>query len=417
MLIILIFGGLALYSSVQSSIDYMTGPGFSSEYNMVFDQQTGESVKLADFLVCDISPWDVERAQRNGISVELLSYLTHLLFPFGGNDPLFSEENKDKLADLEKKYQEVVAKYDNDVNALLDRVTRTCDETIIYCRMGMGRDLTGKECCDMNFNSSVFTTEGKCFNTAGKMDYYMGEAVKPLGMFVGVHIGQDISGVLNPTQTPFSALSSRGITLVLSDPKDHPFISSVKRAYLLQPNTISSVAVEKSVIDSSGLQDSIIHKQECAISTDQEIIMNKSPGYRLYSKENCGLSSMQRLATKSMNCSIFNLPNPDDVPNCSPGQAVTFFQHFSETHIGSEQENRDSMAADACPLDCIKEIYSARVSSHDLTVGAKKFIAMERLNTETEQNFAGMNVHYPSFDSIKIVQHGKVGLRDCKTYF
>ena len=338
----------------------------------------------------------------------MLSYLAYFVFPFSGNDALFSEQNKDKLAGLEKEYQEVVEKHGNDVNTLLDKVTRTCDETIIYCRMGMGRDLTGKECCDLNFNPGVYTTEGKCFNTAGKLDYYMIKAVKPLGMFVGVHVGEDVSSVLNPTQTPFSALTSRGITVVLFDPKDHPFISSVKKAYLLQPNTINSVAIEKSVIDSTGLQDSLIHKQECAISTDQEIITSKSPGFKLYSKENCGLSEMQRAATKFMNCSIFNLPNPDQVKNCPPGQIVQFFQLYTESHRLNKHDDHQ-MTTDSCPLDCIKETYSARVSSHILTEGVKKIIGRRLLNTETEQHFAAMIVHYPSFDSIKIVQHGKVG--------
>merc|ERR1712106_1300511 len=99
-MIIIIFGLLAAFSSVQTTIDYITGPGFSSEYNLVFDQASGAAVKLADFLVCDISPWDLEKAKLNGISVELLSYLVHFIFPFSGNDPLFSDENKDKLTEL-----------------------------------------------------------------------------------------------------------------------------------------------------------------------------------------------------------------------------------------------------------------------------------------------------------------------------
>ena len=166
------------------------------------------------------------------------------------------------------------------------------------------------------------------------------------------------------------------------------------------------MAIEKSVIDSTGLQDSLIHKPECAISTDQEINTSKSPGFKLYSKENCGLSEMQRAATKFMNCSIFNLPNPDQVKNCSPGEIVQFFQLYTESHRLNKHDDHQ-MTTDSCPLDCIKETYSARVSSHILTEGVKKIIGRRLLNTETEQHFAAMIVHYPSFDSIKIVQHGK----------
>ena len=402
----------ATYTSIQSTVDYVTGPGFSSEYSLVFDQPGGEPVKLADFLICDISPWDHKKAKEKGISTDMLSYLAYFVFPFSGNDPLFSEINKEKLAELEKEYVEIVGKHGNDVTALLDIVTRTCEETIIHCRMGMGKDLSGKECCDLNFSPGVYTTEGKCFNTAGKMDYYMIKAVKPLGMFLGVHIGEDVSRILNPTITPFSAISSRGITIVLSDPKDHPFISSVKKAYLLQPNTVNSVAIEKSVIDSTGLQDSLIHRQMCASSTDKEVIVSKSPGYKLYSKENCELSTMQNLAIQHLTCSLFFLPNPVGVPNCSPAQTVNFFQLFgakgAEKLASQNYERTTNSAPNSCPLDCIKETYSARVSSHAMTEGLKTIISRAVLNTETKQQFAALTVHYPSFDSIKIVQHGKV---------
>ena len=397
--VITLFGLLAIYSSVQITCDYITGPGFSSEYNLVFDQPSGEAVKLADFLVCDISPWDLKKAKLNGISVDMLSYLAHFIFPFSGNDPLFSEQNKDKLDELENEYQEVVAKYGNDVNTLLDAVTRTCGETIIYCRMGLGKEMSGKGCCDLNFNPGVYTTEGKCYNTAGKMDYYMIKAVKPLGMFLGIHIGEDVSSILNQVIAPFLGTLSSGITVVLSDPKDHPFISANKKSYLLQPNTINSVAVERAVIDSTGLQNSVFHKQECASSTDKEIINSKSPGYQLYSKENCELSTLRNAGISILNCSVFFLPNPGQISNCSPAQTVKLFQ-LSEKKMGESPQ-------DSCPLDCIKEIYSARVSSHIMTEGFKSLVSKTFLHTETEQHFAAMTVHYPSFDSIKIVQHGK----------
>ena len=376
---------------------------------MVFDQQTGESVKLADFLVCDISPWDVERAQKNGISVDMLSYLAYFVFPFSGNDPLFSEENKDKLADLEKKYQEVVAKYDNDANAVLDKVTRTCEDTIIYCRMGLRKEMNGKECCDLNFNPGVYTTEGKCYNTAGKMDYNISKAVKPLGIMVAVHVGKDISDIINQKIASFLSYLNQGVTVVFSDPKDHPFISANKQSYYLLPNTINSVAVERAVIDSTGLRNSIFHKQECASSTDTEVIERRCPGYELYSKENCGLSTLRNVGVKILNCSLLFLPNPDNRPHCSPATTVKLFQ-LSQQKL--EQPSEDS----SCPLDCIKEIYSARVTSHAITQGFRTMVSKAILDTETQQAFTAITVHYPSFDTIKIVQHGKVRSMENRVY-
>ena len=104
---------VACYTSVQSTVDYLMGPGFSTEYKLVFDQTTGDTVKLADFLVCDISPWDPKKAAENGISTDLLSYLSFFVFPFSGNEHIFNEENKVKLAELEKEFLEVVGKHGN----------------------------------------------------------------------------------------------------------------------------------------------------------------------------------------------------------------------------------------------------------------------------------------------------------------
>ena len=67
--------------------------------------------------------------------------------------------------------------------------------------------------------------------------------------------------------------------------KDHLVPAAAKRAYLTLPNTLNSVALEKTVIGSSRLES-------CVNADDQEIIAEKTRGFRRYSKDNCEINSL-----------------------------------------------------------------------------------------------------------------------------
>ena len=67
-------------------------------------------------------------------------------------------------------FQMLVAKYGS-ANNLLNAVTRSCEETIFFCKLGVGAEILGDLCCRKNFKEPVFTTEGKCFGSSGKMEY------------------------------------------------------------------------------------------------------------------------------------------------------------------------------------------------------------------------------------------------------
>ena len=67
-------------------------------------------------------------------------------------------------------FQILVAKYGS-ASRLLNAVTRSCEETIFFCKLGVGVEIVGELCCRQNFKEPVYTTEGKCFGSAGKMEY------------------------------------------------------------------------------------------------------------------------------------------------------------------------------------------------------------------------------------------------------
>ena len=94
--------------------------------------------------------------------------------------------------------------------------------------------------------------------------------------------------------------------------KDHLYIATTKRSYLTMPNTLNrypywrlvssrilserlwlSVALEKTVIDSSGLKT-------CVHTNDAKAISEKSPGFELYSRDNCEINMVQQVRSWSL---------------------------------------------------------------------------------------------------------------------
>ena len=357
--VIVIFVSIAGSFTYLAIKDFLNGPGFNSEYKLVYTPSSSPQ-PLAVFAICDISPWDFGKAERAGISVQLVSYLSFFIFPFEGTHKLFSNttESRQKLEELESSYLTLVAQYGT-VTALLNAVTRSCEETFFYCRAGLGEVLDGQDCCSQNFHPPVYTNEGKCFETAGKMTFKQPFAVKPQGLTLGVLVGPDVSATLDSSTGAFQATLQRGVSVVISGRTDHIFTSTTKRSYLTMPNTMNSVALQKTVIDSSGLE-------LCAHSDDSEVISDKTPGFRHYSRDNCQFHQFQAAAIASRGCALFLLPNPDKLPECSPLVTTKFFEQVGGETAAEGAERREADDS-VCPLDCILEEYSARVSSHQVT--------------------------------------------------
>ena len=204
------------------------------------------------FAICDIAPWDFRKAAEANISVQIVSYLSYFIFTSEGASGIFANDSasRARLEEMEVEYSGLVNRFGG-ATQLLNAVTRDCKEMIFYCRMGLLEDISGAECCRRNFNPPVYTSEGKCFGTAGKMAFKQPDAVKQQGMTIGLVIGPDISSTFDVTTGAFQAMLQRGVALVTSGPDNHLYTAAARRAYLIMPNTLNSVALEKTVIDSS----------------------------------------------------------------------------------------------------------------------------------------------------------------------
>ena len=407
-LTVVLFISVACYTIHGAFTDFYNGPGFNSEYKLVYTPSS-QPQPLAVFAICDISPWDFGKAERAGISAQVVSYLSFFIFPYQGSHEIFSNEtkSKQKLDEMESEYGVLAEKYGS-VTGLLNAVTRSCEDTVFYCRLGLGRDLDGRQCCDENFSEAVYTTEGKCYSTAGKMAYKQAHAVKPSGMIIGLALAPEaeVSQKFDVTTGAFQATMFRGLTLIMTGQSDHIATAATKRSYLTMPNTMNSVALSKTVIDSSSLE-------QCAKSDDPEVILRHSHGFSHYTRDNCQFYGLQSAAIATMKCALMWLPNPDNVPECSPFQVTRLFQLlFKENGENAEGSTVGSTAS--CPLDCIHEEFSARMTSQQITQNLKALRAFQAtLSNDTKEeedntDIVGFQIHYPSFDFIQTVQYPTV---------
>ena len=308
---------------------------------------------------------------------------------------------------MEREYGLLVEKYGS-VTGILNAVTRSCEDTVFFCRLGLGKDLSGRQCCDENFSEAVYTTEGKCYSTAGKMLYKQIHAVKPSGIMLGLAMASEaeVSQKFDVTTGAFQATMFRGLTLVMTGQTDHIATAASKRSYLTLPNTMNSVALEKTVIDSSGLE-------QCARSDDPSVILRHAPGYPHYTKDNCQFAGVQAAAIATVKCALSWLPNPDNQPECSPLMVTRLFQLlFTESGEAAAGSTVGSTAS--CPLDCIHETFKAQLTSGQITQNLKAlrdFQATLSNDTQEEEDnpdVVGFQIHYPSFDFIQTVQYPTV---------
>ncbi len=64
---------------------YTEGRSFTVDYSVdTIDASLDGPVPLPDIVICLEAPWDVEKSMVLNMSINLLSYMTNLAFPFGG---------------------------------------------------------------------------------------------------------------------------------------------------------------------------------------------------------------------------------------------------------------------------------------------------------------------------------------------
>ena len=131
------------------------------------------------------------KASRNGISRELLSYMTYILQPTPRPK---TNINVELMKSLKNKYYQKLEKVGNNVTKLLDLVTRTCED---YIQNNWAN-------CTRDFMEHHYALGGKCFPSTGTTQpgnpvSYELEIVAPASRYENIDIS--IAGIESKTYT------------------------------------------------------------------------------------------------------------------------------------------------------------------------------------------------------------------------
>ena len=234
---------LSIVFTVVISKSYFQSPFFSTEISIQSMNKSG--VSLPDLVVCDPSPWDFDKAAKNNISKELMSFISLLLYP-----QLEDKENTTQYQELEKEYETLLDKFDGNPIYLLNNITKECKQLIGYCQLGTNIKLNGSQCCSRILSATEYTQQYKCFSSRNKMNVTMLEPTKVFGVTIGVDFNDD-STKLDEQIASLWALSMTGISVAVINAKSNLYYVSQTYMKLLAPNTCNIIAVEKKETDNS----------------------------------------------------------------------------------------------------------------------------------------------------------------------
>jgi hypothetical protein len=205
---------------------------------------------LPNLVVCDPSPWDFDKALQNNISIDELSFITHLLYPQREDAGKVKDA---KFQELDNSYKEIIKKFDNNPIYLLNNITKNCSQIIDFCQFGTFGKLNGTDCCSQLLSKSEYIQQYKCYHIGGMMNllnFTIIEPSKAFGITVGVEFA-DFSSQLNENIASLWALSMTGIAVAVTNPKANLYNVGQNSLKLLAPNTCNIIGIERMEIDNS----------------------------------------------------------------------------------------------------------------------------------------------------------------------
>jgi hypothetical protein len=217
--LILTGGVLSVVFTVRICIRSFQPPFYSTDLSIV--AANSDTAPAPDIVVCDPSPWDFDKAEKLNISLQQLSYTAQLLYP------LFSVDSRitaNIIKEMDDDHRRLLQRFDNNPINLLDNVTKSCSQVIVYCILPSKVVYDGQKCCRLFFPNVEYTLTYKCYSSGGKLDYHMSE-------------NSQVSGI-----TVHARVTSQKRQL------NHVAKTSMK---LLQPGTFNVLPVEKRETDSS----------------------------------------------------------------------------------------------------------------------------------------------------------------------
>jgi hypothetical protein len=217
---------VAIFLTATVSINYIGGASYETSYSVEADEDAG-LVQFPDILFCTSAPWDLKRVKKHGIRPELLSYISNFLFPIAGFGMNESHVATDMFLGLEREYQQMLTKFDNNALYLLHNITKTCHQILNFCVFGTV--FTSYGCCAF-FNSAEFILGRMCFRTNRNLYFAVQEAGMINSMVLQLNInGSGLDGLDMSLINPAVPLFSDQVALALTDNRSHTALSQSRQ--------------------------------------------------------------------------------------------------------------------------------------------------------------------------------------------
>jgi hypothetical protein len=223
--ILVVLAALALsgYYSWAVSYSYLNTSSFSVDYSIdaVNVSQAG-LVPFPEVVFCLAAPWHVEKSKQINMSINLLSYMTNFLYPYGGFGMDESFKDSSLRQELDIEYENLLKRTGFNAIQLLDQLTVSCEDILVFCFIGNRRHMGGKECCRLLFTQSGYSTMGKCFRSSSRLlNISLREPGFQSGLELKLTVPTKLVDILNPSILNLPASLSDGVYFAATDKKSH----------------------------------------------------------------------------------------------------------------------------------------------------------------------------------------------------
>jgi len=301
---------------------FVNGNSFSVYYSIdTVNVSVSGPMQLPGIVICLETPWDVKKSNKI-MSIDLLSYMANLIFPFGGfADSLYNKKREQSplKKELDKEYNKILHKTGWNVVDLLNNITLTCGQIVTSCNFGyrLSGNLTGIDCCKYMFSDPVYGVYGKCFRTSTRFyKIFLKEAGHQSSFLLNLVVPSDILDDLNKSILNQKASISDGLSIAVSNKNSH--LSTIEKNFRgLVPNSMNSVIVRKMTINKSQ-RNSPFGRYQCISEDDIQAYMSLTPGYFAYTRDNCIVAQKQNIIAEKYNCSLIYYKPVPGTAYCSP---------------------------------------------------------------------------------------------------
>jgi hypothetical protein len=310
---------LSGYFSWTVSHSYLYDTSFTVDYS-VDDVNVSESgpVLFPELVICLEAPWDLAKSAKLNMSIDLLSYMTNLFYPYGGSGMNgYLEKNVTLKSQLIAEYDSLLKSSSLNTIQILHRITVSCEEIIEFCFFGFNVFIEGQPCCKLLFREPEFGMMGKCFRTHGQnINLTLKDVGLQSGLGIKVTVKKDILSQLNHNIVNYPASFSDGVSLAAVNQQSH-ISTIISRAIGIMPNALNNINLKRFTVDRSD-RSSPFGTYSCIEDDDLKSYLRLTPGYPAYTRDNCIAAQKQKLTVEHFNCSLIYFNAIPNTAYCGP---------------------------------------------------------------------------------------------------